>query len=91
MTIVDELDRIELLLERLEMVRASEIAGRCGVDRATVSRWKLRLKWDGSRWIHVGRLPVAHLTVAGVEYWCWPLLRRYDSERFPAWATEATP
>lgn len=83
MSILEELDRIEMYLDRLELVRAAEIARRCGVDRATVSRWKLRLKWDGSRWVHVGAMPLAHLVVAGVEYWYWPLLRQYDPERFP--------
>ncbi len=82
MTVLDELDRIETLLESVEMVRASEIARRCGVDRATVSRWKLRLHWDESRWIHVGFMPVAHLVVADVEYWSWPLLQWHDPARF---------
>ncbi len=84
MSLLDEIDLIEDRLARLDMVRAAEIARRCGVARWTVSRWKCRSRWDGTRWIEIGALPVPHLTVACVEYWSWPLLQLWDPERFGA-------
>lgn len=83
MNTVDQFDRIENLLDTLDMVRTSDIARRCGVQRWTVSRWKNRLRSDGSRWIHIGWMPPAHLVVAGVEFWSSPLLEADYPEVFP--------
>lgn len=84
MRILHQLDEIEDLLELFDMVRASDIARRCGVDRWTVSRWKQHRDWDPDRARYHCRLPVPHLVVSGVEFWSWPLLARHDPEQFPA-------
>lgn len=84
MRILGQLEEIEDLLDLLDMVRACDLARRCDVDRWTVSRWKRSREWDPGSGRYVRSLPVAHLVVSGVEFWCWPLLARHDPGRFPA-------
>lgn len=88
--LLDELDRTENLCDDLNMVRAADIARRCGVKPWTVSRWKDRPKWNGTRRVHTGCPPPAPLVVADVEFWSWPLLRLYDPNRFPPHQPQTT-
>lgn len=84
MRLLGQIEEIEDMLDLFDMVRACDIARNCGVDRWTVSRWKRSREWDSERGGYVRSLPVAHLVVAGVEFWCWPLLARSNPDRFPA-------
>ena len=78
-------DRLAELVDALDLVRAAEVARRCGVARSTVLRWQR--PWEratgGAVRLTEPALPPPHVIVGGVEYWSWPLLTRHDPDRFP--------
>ena len=73
------------LVAALDLVRAAEVARRCGVARSTVMRWQR--PWaraaGGPLRLSEPTLPPPHVIIGGVDYWSWPMLTRLDPDRFP--------